>query len=383
MSEFKEIKWETKHGKTINRYTVDDPIFGKLNYHTPFKPYTPEEINFVCKRPFTSCEVSYKGEVIICCHDWLPLSIGNVLTNTMQEIWSGEKAEALRNSITDGSYRYCNNQTCLYLISKDGELIDKSEFQNPNNSLPTTVLFSVDESCNLYCPSCRTEKIGQLEGEHRNTALEIVRNTIRQLCNKPHNNSILIGFDGRGEVFNSQVYKEIFETEFLFSNLDLWPNIRFRILTNGVMMTEKIQTRHAKIFNRIEGISVSIDAGNEESYNKVRLGGNWSLLWKNLDYLYTTQKHRPVSSFDWAWQVVLQADNYESIPELIQLAYNYPERLPLIVISPILNWGTFSPEVFLEKTVMNKESEKYKRLKQILSTPLVKNYPRLLAPKLD
>lgn len=367
----------------VPRTLYKDPLFGDLLYHTPFTPYAPGEMQLVCKRPFTSCEISVIGDVIVCCHDWLPLIIGNIRENTLEEIWNGEKANALRETILDGSYKYCNNQTCLYLLAgKSGDLVTKEEFKLPTNNLPEKVLLSVDESCNLYCPSCRTKKLGQLEGEYKEVALTIIKNTLQQLLKEPHNRPILIGFDGRGEVFNSAIYRHLFETDPIFSNLDQWPNLRFRILTNGVMMTEKIQKRHAAIFNRIEGMSISIDAGNEASYNKVRLGGDWDLLWKNIDYLYATQKHRPVNSFDWAWQVVLQADNFESIPELIDRAYNYPDRLPHIIISPILNWGTFSEEQFAGKTVTSNVSVHYKKLIEILNSTKVKEYPKIITPKL-
>ena len=356
-----------------------DPLFGNLLYHIPFTPYAPGEMQLVCKRPFTSCEITAMGDVIVCCYDWLPVIIGNIRENTLEEIWNGEKANALRETILDGSYKYCNNQTCLYLLAGNaGELVSKEQFKLPTGNLPTKVLLSVDESCNLYCPSCRTKKIGQLEGDYKEVAVSIIKNTLQQLLGKPHSQPILIGFDGRGEVFNSAIYRHIFETDPVFSNLDQWPFLRFRILTNGVMMTEKIQNKYSWMFNRLEAISISIDAGNKAAYDKVRLGGDWDLLLKNLDYLYQTQLHR--DNFDWAWQLVLQEDNFESIPDLITFAYKYTKRLPHIIISPILNWGTFTEEEFKNKSVWNKESKKHKQLLKILSMPMVAKYPKITIP---
>jgi len=366
----------------ISRMVVDDPLFGRIIYHKPFTPYAPGEMTLVCKRPFTSCEITPTGNVIVCCYDWLPVTIGNIQKNTMQEIWNGEKANKLRESILDGSYKYCNNNTCLYLLSGQGELVPKENFIAPDSLLPQVVLLSVDESCNLYCPSCRTKKISTLDEESQSLSTVVVKNVLQQLFEEPHDNNILLGFDGRGEVFNSATYRHLFETHPVFSNLELWPNLRFRILTNGVMMTEKIQNRYAGIFSRLHGISVSVDAGNKESYDKVRLGGDWDLLWKNLDYLYNTQKYRHGSrySFDWAWQVVLQEDNFESIPELIDIAYTYTDLLPHIIISPILNWGTFSEEDFKTKSVTHPESKYVNRLKEILNIPAVANYPNIIKP---
>lgn len=381
---FEIVKMNQMHPNSdilISRMVTNDPLFGELIYHKPFTPYAPGEMESVCKRPFTSCEITSMGDVIVCCFDWLPLIIGNIRENTLQEIWNGEKANALRSTILDGSYKYCNNQTCLYLLSGAGELLTKEQFKLPESNLPEVILLSVDKSCNLYCPSCRTKKIVQLEDDRKEIATSIIKNTLDQLFKEPHNNRILLGFDGQGEVFNSAIYRNIFETSPIFSNLDLWPNLRFRILTNGVMMTEKIQNRYADMFRRISAMSISIDAGNKKSYDKVRLGGDWDLLWKNINYLYNTQKQRDINDFDWAWQVVLQEDNFESIPDLIDLAYNYPDRLPFIVISPILNWGTFTDEDFTNKSVISQTSKNYNRLMEILNTPKVLNYPKIVRPK--
>jgi MoaA/NifB/PqqE/SkfB family radical SAM enzyme len=293
LNNFNTIKINPKREDlTISRMVVDDPLFGRIIYHKSFTPFAPGKMTKICRRPFTSCEITNMGDIIVCCHDWLPLIIGNILNNTIQEIWNGEKANTLRETILDGTYKYCNNNTCLYLLSGKGELIPKEEFVVPRLSLPEVVLLSVDESCNLYCPSCRTNKLTQLDTEHQMQASKVIENTFTQLFNEPHDRPILLGFDGKGEVFNSAIYRNIFETNPIFSNLDNWPNLRFRFLTNGVMMTKKIQDRYAGMFNRVQGISISIDAGNKESYDKVRLGGDWDLLWKNLDYLYNTQRHR-------------------------------------------------------------------------------------------
>jgi sulfatase maturation enzyme AslB (radical SAM superfamily) len=315
----------------------------------------------------------------------LPLVIGNIHENTIQEIWNGDKANRLRATILDGTYRYCNNKTCLYLLYEKHKLIPRESFVLPTNDLPEIVLLSVDESCNLYCPSCRTKKISQLDDERRKTVETVITNVFQQLFNEPHSKHVHLTFDGRGEVFNSAIYRNLFENSPVFSNLNLWPNLDFRFITNGVMMTEKIQDRYAGMFGRLCSISISVDAGNKESYDKVRLGGDWDLLWKNLDYLYKTQRHRHGSrySFEWSWQVVLQEDNFESIPELINIAYNnYSELLPQIIISPILNWGAFDEETFKKKSVINPESKHYNKLKEILNMPQVANYPNLTKPNI-
>ena len=188
-------------------------------------------------------------------------------------------------------------------------------------------------------------------------------------------------FDGYGEIFFSPVYREIFETEEAFKNFEKWPNFKVVLCTNGVMMTEKIQRKYEILFQRMLGIRISIDAGDEESYNKVRCGGDWGLLWDNLNQLYHTYLINDTSK-SWAWNVILQEDNLESIPTLIEKALYYKENLPEIYIVNMLNWGTYSQEVFDEKAVWMNKSSKFSRAKEILALPNIVNYPRILIPKL-
>jgi MoaA/NifB/PqqE/SkfB family radical SAM enzyme len=368
------------------RLTFQDSIFGEMFYYNKnqFDPTLPK-INKICSRPFTSVEICQNGEVIVCCFDWLPVHLGNIMENTLEEIWNGCKASVLKKSILDGSYRYCNRETCHYLIAKSigkSMLYEKNDFTHYNLKFPSQIVFSVDPSCNLCCPSCRVNELRRLDTERHNKAKKIIKSVLDQITDNSHNQPIQIVLDGCGEIFHSVIYREIFETEHLFSNLQLWPNITFQFKTNGVMMTEKIQKKYSHLFQRMESIIISIDAGNKASYDKVRLGGNWDILWKNLNYMYYSLLLQPTSlpSRSWVWQLVLQEDNYESIPELIWMAKKYKECLPRVILSPLLNWGTFTHEEFDIKAVWQPKSDKYKHLLEILNLPEVKDYPNLESP---
>ena len=102
----------------------------------------------------------------------------------------------------------------------------------------------------------------------------------------------------------------------------------------------------------------------------------------NIHYLYKkTLKNGTGKS--WAWNVILQEDNFESITDLVKLAYNYPDNLPDIYIVNMLNWGTYSQEEFDKKAVWFKNSPNYNKAKEILSLPQVANYPKMFRPMLN
>ena len=340
---------------------------------------TPKNVDLVCPAPFTTAEVTANGNVIICCDAWLPVPVGNVLQNTLSEIWTGHKLNTLRGTILDGTYKYCNSSTCQLLTNiKEANFFPKGHVIE-YSTLPNRILFSVDSSCNLYCPSCRLEKRISLNATATQQSYNIISNVLNDVFAEPHNKHIVIGFDGSGEVFGSAVYRRIFETNPIFKNLEQWPNVKFWFMTNGVMMTEKTQRTLSRMFDKADDIHISIDAGDKESYDKVRLGGDWDLLWKNIDYLYKTLlSQRP--DIKWMWQIVMQQDNYKSFPALVERAYAYSNNLPMIHISPILNWGTFSNAEFNMRAIWKSESDEYNAMQDMLDLSVVKNYPNIFNP---
>lgn len=366
----------------LKKKTINDPIMGLLRYE---EYDSPESCNFdknenVCDLPFNDIEVQANGRVYTCCPGWNPASIGNLLEDDLRTIWNGNKAQTVRDSMTDGSYKYCNAKTCPAMIAGGGpRIIPKSTFVDPGNRFPKNIAFSVDNTCNLVCPSCRTKKIITMESDAHERALKILRTAFRSVFKEPHNEPITFTFDGVGEIFFSPVYREIFETEEVFKTPDKWPGFRTVLCTNGTMMTEKIQNKYSVLFDRMLGIRLSIDAGNKTSYENVRVGGDWDLLWENIDYMYEkTLKNNPAKS--WAWNVILQEDNFESIPDLVKLAYQYHDNLPEIYIVNMLNWGTYSQSEFDKKAVWFPGSPRYDEARAILSLPDIISYPKMIKP---
>ena len=380
MSPANRREFELKLKKKI----INDPVLGKLIYE---EYDSAESCNFnkhtnICNLPFSDVEIQANGNVYMCCPGWNPASIGNLLEEDMYAIWNGEKAKIVRQSITDGSYRYCNAKTCPAMIAGGGSrIVPKETFVDPMYKFPKNIAFSIDNTCNLICPSCRTYKIITLEDQAYNRALKILKTVLNSVFKNPHEQSIILTFDGLGEIFFSPVYREIFETEEVFKSPEKWPNFKTVLCTNGTMMTEKIQKKYNVLFDRMLGIRLSIDAGNKESYEKVRVGGDWDLLWNNINYLYENTLQNNTNK-SWAWNLILQEDNFESIVNLINLAYKYPDNLPDIYIVNMLNWGTYSQEEFDKKAVWFPGSPKYDLAKKILSLPDIVNYPKIFFPKL-
>ena len=140
-----------------------------------------------CDRPFRFFEVGIDERAWCCCRSFLPTSIGDMHTRTVGEIWNSPAIQAIRRSILDGSFEYCNHALCPRI--QEGSLPDADSVDDPTlrryidgggvtlDSPPVQYNFSFDPSCNISCPSCRTEVICHSSGP----AYETVRTTTERL----------------------------------------------------------------------------------------------------------------------------------------------------------------------------------------------------------
>ncbi|HEV2719462.1 MAG TPA: SPASM domain-containing protein, partial [Thermoanaerobaculia bacterium] len=122
-----------------------------------------------CRIPFTHFSTGVEGKTFACtCPSWVPFPIGNVLeAESAEAIWNSDVAMEIRRSILDGDFAYCSRTQCSYISAR--KLPRKSEITNPQwrayidnrvtrvEAAPLMVELNHDPTCNLACPSCRTE----------------------------------------------------------------------------------------------------------------------------------------------------------------------------------------------------------------------------------
>ncbi len=65
-----------------------------------------------CPKPFERFELQENGSVYLCCPGWLPRPAGNLNSDSAARIWNSDQAQAIRRSILDGDFSYCNKALC-------------------------------------------------------------------------------------------------------------------------------------------------------------------------------------------------------------------------------------------------------------------------------
>src|SRR5690242_10757275 len=90
---------------------------------------------YFCSKPFSWFEVTGwgppKGDVYLCCPTWLDTPVGNLQRQSVEEVWNGEQAQAIRRSILDGSFSFCREARCPYLQTGTGPVMPASKVTDP------------------------------------------------------------------------------------------------------------------------------------------------------------------------------------------------------------------------------------------------------------
>lgn len=108
-----EARWARMYAKRALSVNQND-LHAQALYRRCFarEPDDPDLRSRFCANPFDKLETHTRGEVYFCCPAWLPIPIGNLQTQSTEEIWNSPAAQDIRKSILDGSYRYCSRMHC-------------------------------------------------------------------------------------------------------------------------------------------------------------------------------------------------------------------------------------------------------------------------------
>lgn len=294
----------------------------------------------ICAMPFTRKEIKGTGAFVPCCSPWLTQDYFGLEEG--ENSWNGPQARALRESILDGSYRFCRRELCQTQYFAYDELpalrSPAGEFVLSENNLralqtgklempegPSAATITADPRCNLACPSCRTEKIVSLDnqGAARVSAAEMEVSGLS-------GNLARLRIAGDGEPLFSPFLRGLIQS---LGN-ENFPALKIvELHTNGLFLDEKNLRGLEPGSKRINRVFVSIDAGDEETYKRVR-GGAWQRLMRNLEWAAGQRKLGRFESL--VLLFVYGRDNYGSMPAFARLANSL--GVDAVYFSPVLDW---------------------------------------------
>jgi len=303
------------------------------------------KFNSYCTRPFDTVLIDKNGSCYLCeCQAWLPQSVGNIQVQPLEKIITSNTAKILQESIADGSYRYCNNHQCTFLL-KDRDLGWPETV--PNVKIKN-IRLAIDESCNLFCPSCRNKQIFYKSGPELKKRMSIADKIIDYLKKQQTNTNVHIGSDG--DPFASLVYR------YFIKNTKHLEHLKFSLQTNGLLV-KKMYIKNKEMFDRLTVLGISIDGATKNTYEKLRLGGNFEKILENLEFI----KHIK-DKFIFNLHMVVQKDNWHEMPLMLDIAHRYD--VDKVYFNKIQNWNTalnFSEQQFTDMDEFKKIYSKIKK----------------------
>lgn len=320
-----------------------------------------------CPKPFEFFELTPTGDILCCCEAWLPNKIGNLHDNDLNNVWNSEIAQDIRASILDGSFKYCKKNICPEIQNR--RLPYKEEVSDPYlreiiekgstflRKKPKTLNLAHDRSCNLACPSCRTEKIA-IKGKEYDEKLQLQN---RLLAGGLEDTELLI-ITGSGDPFASKLYRD------LLTDLDAnaYPKLKVNLMTNGQLFTPQAWDKWKKSQKAIKSAQISMDAASEETYRIVRRGGTFQNLLVNLEFVASLRRK---GDLEWVRvDFVVQQANYKEMKAYVEIAKHF--GFDRAGFSKILNWGTFGAEEFNLQTIHDPTHPEHTQFLEVLKDPI-------------
>lgn len=355
------------NGPLIALPAVDEQIQAHFKEHEQSLNSRKDMTGRFCRRPFELLEIHKEFYAFPCCPAWLPVIVGNAEQTSIEEVWNSKKMQLIRESIHDGSFRYCDHLECPEIqagrlplkgnVKEYSEVIERQEvvLSGP----PKELALCYDETCNLACPSCRAHKIADISGSTFERKLKFTDEVLALLNRYGRDHSISLRVTGSGDPIASPIFYK------MLKNLDgeQLSRVRICLQTNAVMLTEKVWLSLSKIHRNIDSIGISIDAATAETYAVVRKHGNWNQLQKNLRFLADLRQMKKIRWL--SLNYVVQQDNYREMPAFVRLSRDLG-AVDRIFFSSVNDWGTWPNEVYLQKCVWKVDHPEFDNFLEVL-----------------
>lgn len=321
----------------------------------------PEVYDFTCRSMLNHAEIGGSGNVICCCSTFIRNSLGDISEErSFRECWESTVHRIMCLSNVNRTYSFCLHDMCpLFIGRHETRDYHLAEPYPEMEEAPRTVAVGFDYTCNLKCVTCRKDFRVAKDDDKRKIRLiaDMVGEQVLPGC------EFLI-MAGDGEVLLSEAYRAIYASEQM-------KHVRwFRLLTNGLLFTPEKWEELRRYTSAKIMMTVSIDAATAETYEKIRRGGTFAILEKNMEYASSLRKSGELSYL--RFNFVVQRQNYQEMIPFVE----WGKRLGVdeLFFTKILNWGTYSREEFRGISMMEEDGLTPKpELQAILEQPIMKD----------
>ncbi len=290
----------------------------------------------------------------------MDIKIGNIIEQNIDEIWLGERAEKLRESFRDGSFRYCRATSCPFLENKSLEVMDDDEFEDKSTPLrlPSVIYLANDFVCNHSCPSCRHD-IYRADKDYLdkfNRAGEVLLPLLNQAEE--------ISSCGNGDLFSSPHMIKLLARVKPQRN-----DFKFQIETNGVLFNEGNWEKIKNLHDSNISVVVTPNSYNKTTYEYLNGGhDDYNELMDSLNFIRDLRRKNRIKEY--SISIVVQESNYTELPSFIERSFDEFE-VDHVIVKPLYRWFKMSDEDFWFKDVLNPMHPYHKSWKQMMDSPIL------------
>ena len=337
-------------------FALERVIAGK-SVHRSVQRYLGDDDGYLrsrtCHMPFERIDIQENGNCAVCCSQWMPrFYTGNALAEgvTALDIFRNERSVAARQSMLDGSFKFCDMVKCPVFANDTLPTKEAAAHLGPNTraalqhgtidpDYPSYVLLAFDQSCNLSCPSCRSHVITE-KMDMQTRKEELIGTSIAPLLKKAN----VLHINPAGELFVSRPLRRLLSK----LNSQDYPDLKLNIISNGMLLNRREWDKFQGIHGMVDSIRISTDAATKPTFEKLRRGGRWEIFYENLKFLAGLKDRGEINEFKLSF--TYQADNFREMPAFVDMCRDLTPHA-IIIFEKLENWGTFKPEDYMRMAV--------------------------------
>ncbi len=301
-----------------------------------------------CLQMDRTLRIAKTGTVYLCspCDDQPINTMGNMLEENFESVYQSTRAQICRLALLNHTYTFCNKNRCPVLsgIKNCADNTSREAYEYMVPQYPDSISLSVDTNCNLYCQSCRNHVFTE-SGKDIEVFVESVKEDIVHL-------PVRLMLNTSGEVFASKYCLNLLHAP------ETMRRDNIAIYTNGTLLSSEKVDWLLNVYKKLE-LSISIDAATEETYQKLRRGGDYNTLLKNIEYIVKQKQAGKIAY----WQVtfVCQRENIQEMQQFVTQAKQW--GVDTIGINYIENWGVYGEEEYQKVSIIDGDviKEEYRK----------------------
>lgn len=300
----------------------------------------PKPVKSLCYAPFLQLSFTPNGDASVCCHS-RHHPVGNIQTQTLDQIWNGEPMREIRAKLADYRWPHACVTCARYLTAGkvDDHPIHTFDWDIPDpDGLPVRFEFALANTCNLACIMCcgdlssairAREGLLPLPRLFGDAFFEQLRPYLRVSSN--------LQFFG-GEPF---VQPECFRIWDML--IESGSSVHCSVTTNGTMFNRKIE----RVLHELPfALAISIDGVRKETVEAIRVNVKFERLMENLKRFHayavgSSDRHHEKRTKKLQLNYCVMQQNWRETPDFFLFAEDFGSDVWAVPIDGLPNESLF------------------------------------------